>query len=328
MFDIRRREFITFLGGAAAAWPLAARAQQSIKLVRIGYLEPGSTSVDRVYLEAFRAGLRDLGYVEGKNFVIEDRWADGNYERLPALAEELVRLNVNVIVAQASPAALAAKKATATIPIVAMSGDLLGSGLVASLNRPGGNVTGLTFFQPEVTAKRIELLREIIPQSSRVAVLFNPNNTLAPLAIQTMALTATSLKLELQQFEVRRSEEFASAFSAMNARRADAVVVVDDSLIFNSYNLVADLAMAQRLPSIALPNFPEAGGLMGYGVDWAAESRKLALFVHKIIRGATPDHLPVEQATKFKLVINLKVAKTLGIAIPSLLLSWADEVIE
>jgi putative ABC transport system substrate-binding protein len=173
-----------------------------------------------------------------------------------------------------------------------MSGDLLGSGLVASLNRPGGNVTGLTFFQPEVNAKRIELLREIIPQSSRVAVLFNPNNTLAPLAIQTMALTATSLKLELQQFEVRRS---ASAFSAMNARRADAVVVVDDSLIFNSYNLVADLAMAQRLPSIALPNFPEAGGLTGYGVDWAAESRKLALFVLKIIGGGRPTTCPLSR---------------------------------
>jgi putative ABC transport system substrate-binding protein len=327
---MRRREFIPLLGGVLA-WPLAAHAQQPTKVIRIGFLDPDFASNQEVYNERFRAGLRALGYLEGKNIIIEFRYAERNFERLSALAAELVHLGVDVLVTYSNPGVLAAKQATTTIPIVMLiSGDAVGAGLVASLNRPGGNVTGQTFFIPELNAKRLELLKELLPEIRRVAVLANPSNPVTLRVLPAMALTAASLELELQQFGATRSDELASAFLDMGKRRSQAVVVIDDAFLANpnTARAIVDLATAQRFPSIGFLELAEAGGLMSYGVDFFDISRDAAVFVHKIIKGAKPEQLPVEQPTKFKFVINLKTAKALGITIPLTLLARADEVIE
>ena len=327
---MRRRELIPLLGGALA-WPLATHAQQPTKVTRIGFLDPDFASNQEVYNERFRAGLRAFGYLEGKNIIIEFRYAEGNHERLSALAAELVHLGVDVLVTYSNPGVLAAKQATTTIPIVMLiSGDAVGSGLVASLNRPGGNVTGRTFFIPELNAKRLELLKELLPEVRRVAVLVNPSNPVTLRILPAMALTAASLELELQQFGATRSDELASAFLDMGKRQAQAVAVVDDGFLTNpnTARAIVDLATAQRFPSIGFLELAEAGGLMSYGVDFFDISRDAAVFVHKIIKGAKPKQLPVEQPTKFKFVINLKAAKALGITIPVTLLARADEVIE
>jgi putative tryptophan/tyrosine transport system substrate-binding protein len=325
---MRRREFFTVLG-SAVAWPLAARAQQPLKAARIGLLGPGFASGAAASVEGFRAGLRDLGYVEGGNIVIEFRWADGYYERLPQLAAELVRLNVDVLVAVGAPSVIAAKRATTTIPIVmAHSADAVRLGLVDSLNRPGGNVTGNTFFMPELNAKRLEFLKDALPGSSRIAVLLNANSPITPAVLETMGLAAKSLNLDLQQFEVQKPDEFATAFSAMGTRRADAVVVVDDPITVTRVGSIVELATALRLPSIGFLELAEAGGLMAYGVNFVEMFRRVAVFVDKIIKGAKPDELPVEQPTRIKFVINLKTANALGLTIPHLLFARADEVIE
>jgi putative ABC transport system substrate-binding protein len=322
---MRRRDFIPLIM-AATAWPFAVCAQQT-KVTRIGFLSPASPSNRAVLVEAFRAGLRELGYVEGKNIVIEFRWAEGNYDRLPALATELVHLQVDVLMTHSNPGVLAAKQATTTIPIIMIiSGDAVGSGLVRSLNRPGGNVTGQTFFNPELNAKRLEFLKEMLPQIHSVATLFNPNNPIAQRVLQAMALMAVSLKLEIKHLELRQSDELASAFSQM-VKHVDAVVVIDDP-IFGDGKSIVDLAMAQKIPAIGYPELAEAGGLMAYGVDYVEIYRHAAVFVDKIAKGAKPDDLPVEQPTSFKLVINLKTAKALGLAISPSLLARADEVIE
>jgi putative ABC transport system substrate-binding protein len=323
---MRRREFIPLLGGALA-WPLAAHAQQPTKVIRIGFLDPDFASNQEVYNERFRARLRAFGYLEGKNIIIEFRYAEGNHERLSALAAELVHLGVDVLVTYSNPGVLAAKQATTTIPIVMLiSGDAVGSGLVASLNRPGGNVTGRTFFIPELNAKRLELLKELLPEIRRVAVLVNPSNPVTLRILPAMALTAASLELELQQFGATRSDELASAFSDMGKRQAQAVAVVDDGFLTNpnTARAIVDLATARRFPSIGFLELAEAGGLMSYGVDFFGISRDAAVFVHKIIKGAKPEQLPVEQPIKFKFVINLKTAKALGITIPLTLLARAD----
>jgi putative ABC transport system substrate-binding protein len=327
---MRRREFIPLLGGALA-WPLAAHAQQPTKVIRIGFLEPDGASDDDVYIESFRAGLRAFGYLEGKNIILEFRSAEGNFERLSALAAELVHLGVDVLVTYSNPGVLAAKQATTTIPIVMIiCGDAVGSGLVASLNRPGGNVTGRSFFAPELNSKRLELLKELLPEIRRVAVLVNPTNPVRLRILPAMALTAASLELELQQVGATRSDELASAFLDMGKRRAQAVVVIEDAFLTspNTARAIVDLATAQRFPSIGFLELAEAGGLMSYGVDHFDIFRDAAVFVHKIIKGAKPEQIPVEQPAKFKFVINLKTAKALGIAIPLTLLARADEVIE
>jgi len=327
---MRRREFITLLGGAAAAWPIATRAQQSGKVARIGFLGLTSTSGFASRIEGFRQGLRDLGYVEGTNAVIEYRWADGNYARLPELAAELVRSNVDVIVTHATPGSLAAKRATTTIPIVmALVGDAVASGLVASLARPGGNITGQSFFNPELRAKRIELLKEVMPNLTRVAVLLNPDNPAAmgP-ELQAMEITARYLKMELQPFPVRGPNEFESAFEKMEQAHAEAVETSDEPIFTGYIGAIAALATRRRLLSIGPKEVAQAGGLMGYGVDVLATYRHAAVFVDKILKGAKPADLPIEQATKFELVINLKTAKTLGLTVPYPLLARADEVIE
>ena len=325
-----RRKLLIALGAGALAAPLTSFAQQKGKVWRIGFLGAASASGMAGRVEALRAGLRDLGYVEGKNIVIEFRWAEGKYERFPELAAELVRLKVEVIVTAGSSAILAAKSATTTIPIVmASSGDVIALGLVASLARPGGNVTGVTGFGPEATAKRLELLRDAFPRTRQVAVLLNPDNPIAMrVTFPAMEAAAKSLKLELQQFPVRGPGDIDSAFAAMAKRRVDAVVSTDDGVLVANFGAIAKLAAKMRLPSIAGTEFVEAGGLMAYGANRFELFRRAAYFVDRILKGAKPADLPVEQATRFETVLNQKTAKALGLQFPQAVLARADRVIE
>jgi putative ABC transport system substrate-binding protein len=331
---MQRREFFTFLGGAAAAssvsWSRAALAQQpSAKVFRIGYLGLLTAGSLPKRMEAFRASLRDLGYQEGRDYVIEYRWADGKYDQLPALLADLIRLKVDVIVTHGTPGVLAAKQATTTIPIVmAVVGDALGSGIVSSLARPGGNVTGLTFFNPELAAKRVELLKEAIPGLTDVGILLNLTNPMNEPVLPQMSRVAQPLKLELHQFDVRAPTELEGAFAAMAAKRVGALVVIDDAILLSSAPAVAVLALKQRLPSCGWPDFAIDGGLMAYGVDFPDMFRRAATFVDKILKGAKPGDLPIERSTKFETIVNLKTAKTLGLTIPYNLVARADEVIE
>jgi putative ABC transport system substrate-binding protein len=327
---IRRREFIFTLGGAAAAWPLAARAQQLGKVPRIGFLGAASASGYARQLEGFRLGLRDLGYVEGTNIVIEYRWAQGKYEHLRELAAELIRSNVDVIVTHGTPGALAAKQANAAIPIVlALVGDPVAAGIVASLARPGGNITGQSFFAPELAAKRIQLLKQLMPQMTRIAAFMNPSNPGGVGGeLQAMETAAKSLKMELKQVLVRGPNEFESAFEQMQQESVAAVAISDDGMLIANIIAIAALATKRRLVSIGNKEFAQAGGLMGYGVDFFATFRRAAVFVDRILKGAKPADIPIEQATKFEVVINLKTAKALGLDVPPTLLATADEVIE
>ncbi len=321
------RIFTLTLALALLAAPLPVEAQQAAKIPRVGFL--GATSGSDPRVEAFRQGLRDLGYVEGKNLIIEYRWAEGRYDRLPALAAELVGLPVDLLVCHGTPGTWAAKRATATTPIVmATSGDAVANGLIASLARPGGNITGTTFFSPEVTAKRLELLQEVVPLLRRVGVLVNPSDPGTTAILRAMVLTGTSLNVALDQFEVRGPSEFEGAFTAMAQRRIDALVTTNDGTFVANRRRLADFAAQRRLPSAGFKEFAQAGGLMAYGVDFAELYRRAAVFVDKILRGAKPPDLPVEQPTRFDLVINLKTAKTLGLTIPQSLLMRADEVIQ
>jgi len=325
---MNRRTIITLLGGAAA-WPLAARAQPAAKIFRIGYV--GTLAADSLpkLPEAFRAGLRDLGYEEGRDIVIEFRWADGHYERLPALFSELIRLNVDVIVTYGTAGSLAAKQATTTIPIVfATAGDAVASGLVASLAQPGGNVTGTTHFIPELSAKQLELLKDAIPGLTDVAVLLNPANPVNEPVVPVMRQTAHSLKMELHQFGVRGPAELEDAFAAMAAKQVGALAIIDDATLIANAVGIAKLASEERLPASGWPDFAVAGGLMGYGVNYLDLFRRAASFVDKILKGTKPSDIPVERATKFETILNLKTAKALGIEMPISLLLRADEVIE
>jgi putative ABC transport system substrate-binding protein len=309
--------------------PLGVEAQQTAKVPRIGFLGLASASSFGKQVEALRAGLRDLGYLEGKNVVIDYRWAEGKYDRLSDLAGELVRLRVEVIVTHGTPGALAAKRATTTIPIVVVtSADAVASGLVESLARPGGNITGSTYFIPELSAKRLEIFKEAFPHTSRMAVLVNPDNPAMVPIIQAMELTARSLKMGLQQFPVRGPNEFDGAFSAMTKSRVDAVAIIEEPMFQANAGVLAGLAMQKRLPSAGFKEFAEAGGLLGYGVDIVGLFRRAAYFVDRILKGAKPADLPIEQPTKFELVINLKTAKALGLTIPPSVLGRADKVIQ
>jgi putative ABC transport system substrate-binding protein len=324
---VKRRQFITLLGGAAA-WPLAARAQQSGKVYRIGFL--GVTSLaeygDRV--EAVRTGLRRLGYEEGKNIVIHYRWAEGRYERLPELAAELVQLNVDVIVTHSTPGSRAAKDATSTIPIVANSGDPVEAGLVDSLARPGGNLTGTTFFFAEICAKRVELIKEAIPAMNRLAVLVNPANPSNRIALSVMQHTARALQVELVPLEIKVRDDIAAATASVAARHASALVIVEDPVSISNDRWTAELALQNKLPMVGFKPHAQGGALMDYGVDVTDQFYRLAAFVDKILKGTPPTELPIERAVKFDLVVNLKTAKALGIELPAALLVRADEVIE
>jgi putative ABC transport system substrate-binding protein len=325
---MRRREFITILGGAAA-WPVAARGQQPHKVARIGFLGAASATSYANQLRGFRQGLAALGYVEGTTVLIEYRWAEGKIERLPELALELVRSNLDVIVTHGTPGILAAKQATATIPIVmATSGDAEASGLVASLARPGGNVTGSTFFNPEIVAKRFELLKETLPGLTEVGLLLNPANPINEPIIPMIKPTAQALGLEVHPFGVRGPAEFEGAFAAIAAKRVGAVVIIDDATLIANAPAVSNLALQQRLPSSGWPDYAVAGGVIGYGVNFPDMFRRAATFVDKILKGTKPADLPVERATTFKTIVNLKTAKALGLDVPTATLVRADEVIE
>ena len=313
------------------AGPSFADAQPASKVQRIGYLLGTSSTVSSRPVETFRQGLRGLGWVEGQNVVIEYRSADGRYDRLPDLAADLVRLKVDIIVAAGTAATTAAKNAARAIPIVMIGvGDPVGLELIASLARPGGNVTGLTFsVGMETAGKGLELLKEALPKVRRVAVLTNPANPGQPLALKNVKAAARSLGMQLQLLEARGPDEFDGAFAAMVKERVGALLVVSEAM-FNHHRVrLADLAARNKLPSMhGFREDAEAGGLMSYGPDLADLFRRSATYVDKILKGAKPGDLPVEQPTKFELVINLKVAKALGLTIPASVLSRADQVIE
>ena len=327
---MERRTFLAMVSGSLLAAPLAAEAQQAAKIARIGYLSSSSATTSRV-VEAFRQGLREFGWVEGQNIVIDWRFAEGRFDRLPDLAAELVRLKVDVIAAGPTPAAVAAKNATGTIPIVMIGvGDPVGLGLIASLARPGGNVTGVSFsVDLEIFGKGLELLKEIVPRVRRVAVLSNPANPAQALTIKDVKAAGRSLGVQLQLLEARGPNEFDGAFAAMAKERAEALLVVSDSMFLLHRARLADLAAKNQLPSMyGVREFVEAGCLMSYGPSIVANYRRAAFFVDKILKGAKPADLPVEQPTKFELAINLKTAKALGLTIPQSLLQRADQVIE
>jgi putative ABC transport system substrate-binding protein len=323
---------IVLLVAAVLVVPFAGEAEQAASLPRVGVLMPASLSDPRIppYVQAFRQGLRELGYMEGQNIAIEFRWAEGQYDRLPALAAELVRLKVNVIVAPSSPATQAAKQATGAIPIVMVSvGDPVAGGFVASLARPGGNITGLSLMSPELVGKQLELLEEVVPKVSRVALLGNPANPAVAPVVQHAQDVARALRVRLQVLETRDPREIESAFAAITTERAGAVIVLLDSVTLDHRRRIADHAIRRRLPTVAgLSEFAEAGGLLAYGPSLADQYRRAAAYVDKILKGAKPADLPVEQPTKFELVINLKTAKALGLTIPQSVLLRADEVIQ
>jgi putative ABC transport system substrate-binding protein len=324
----RRREFITLLGGAAA-WPLALRAQQRAKVPRIGFLHYGSPGPSPE-VDAFRQGLRDLGYREGKNINVEYRFASGRVDRLPELAAELVHLKPDVIVTPATAASLAAKHATGTIPIViAGVADAVGAGLVASIARPGGNVTGLTSISAELGGKRLELLKGVVPKAFRVAVLHDPGERSNVLILQELEAAAPALGLTLQPLEVRELGELEGAFVTMSRERADALFGAPGVLTFEHRKTVVGLAAKSEIPTLwGHRQFVDVGGLMSYAVNFYDQCRRAATYVDQILKGAMPGDLPVQQPTKYELVINLKTAKALGLEIPPTLLARADEVIE
>jgi putative tryptophan/tyrosine transport system substrate-binding protein len=324
---MNRREFLGTLAGGVLAVPRAAQAQQTGKVYRIGMLERTSAAIGAANLGGFQQGLRELGYVEGKNLVIEYRSADGRDERFPGLAAELVRLKVDLILTRGTPAALAAKNATGTIPVVIIGvGDPVGQGVVAGLARPGGNVTGLSAVVTELYAKRVQLLRDLVPRAARIAALFNMSNPAIPPQWKEVETAARSLNLQPQLLDVRKPEDLGPAFDAATRHRADMLVVGLETLTLTSQQTIVDLAARHRLPAMyASTEF--AGGLIVYGVHYPDQYRLAAGFADKIFKGAKPADLPVEQPTKFEMVINLKTAKALGLTIPQSVLGRADEVI-
>jgi ABC-type uncharacterized transport system substrate-binding protein len=327
---MKRREFITLLGGAAA-WPLAARAQQPVgKVARVGFMGNSTAVLEANLVGPFRDGLRELGYQEGRNILIEYRWAEGNYERFPALVAELLALPVDVIVTAGTPATLAVKKATSTVPLVMIAvGDPVGIGIVSSLARPGANITGLSSIAPDLEGKRLELLREVIPKLSRVALFLNPLNEFHTVSVRQAFAAAQALGIKLQALEVRTSEEVAGAFAAIVREKPDALLILADRVFLHNRKRMMDFATEHSLPSVnAYRELVEAGGLMSYGPSYEDMHRRAADYVDKILKGVKPGDLPVEQPTKFTLILNLKSARTLGIDVPPMLLARADEVIE
>jgi putative ABC transport system substrate-binding protein len=327
---VRRREFITLLGGAATAWPLAARAQQAAKVYRIGFLGNSTAVLEADLVGPFREGLRDLGYVEGQNILIEYRWAEGEYERFPALTAELIALRVDVIVTAGTPASLAVQKAATSIPLVMVAvGDPVATGLVASLGRPGGNITGLTSISSEMAGKRLELLREVVPKLSHVAVLWNAASPIQVIDERETRGAAQALGMKMLSLGVRSREEIEDALTTIVREQPGALLVLADRLFLHHRTSIMDFAAQRRLPGVhAYRELVEAGGLMSYGPSYADMHRRAASYVDRILKGSKPADLPVQAPVKFELVINLKTANALGLAIPAMLLGRADEVIE
>ena len=327
---MERRTFIGVIAGGLLAAPLAAEGQQAAKVPRIGFLGNSTAALEANLVGPFREGLRDLGYVEGRNILIEYRWAEGQYERFPALIAELVVLKVDVIVTAGTPASLAVKKATTSIPLVMVAvGDPIGVGLVASLARPGGNATGLSSIAPELEGKRLELLREVVPKLSHIAVLWNPDNPFHAGSLKEARAAAQVLGIKVQPLGVRVSEEFPAAFAAILRERPGALLVLADRLFLHNRARIVDFEAKRRLPGVyPYRELVEAGGLMSFGPSYAGMHRQAAHYVDKILKGSKPADLPVEQPTKFELRINLKAAKALGLTIPQTVLLRADEVIQ
>jgi putative tryptophan/tyrosine transport system substrate-binding protein len=328
-FCIGRRELITLLGGTAAVgWPLATRAQQAGKTYRIGWLQPGP--IPDPWVKGFRQGLQEFNYVEGKNLIIEYRWGDGSFDRLPAMARELVGLNPDVIISVNTAALLALQKLTTTIPIVMLgTADPVGLGLVRSLARPGANITGMSVMAPELSQKRLELLKEVVPNLDRVTVLSNPGNPAVILALQETQAAAQALGLTLHSVDVHEPSEIDLALSAIAREPPGALILLIDTMIHSQRVPIVAFAVKHRLPTISpFREFVEAGGLMAYGPQLPDLLRRAVGLIDKILRGERTANLPVQQPTKFELAINLKTANALGIEVPPSLLARADEVIE
>jgi len=327
---MRRREFITLVGGAAAAWPLAARAQQPALPV-IGYLGLGSAVTGTQMLLALRQGLSEAGYIEGRNIVIDPRWAEGRYDRLPALATDFVRRKVAVIIATGGTApALAVKGATTTIPLVfSVTDDPVALGLVASLARPGGNATGVSFLLAELGAKQLGLLRELVPTATRIGLLVNPNNTTSNAQTSNVVTAASALGVKIDVVSAADSREIETAFATLVRNRADALLIGTDPFLYSRRVQLATLASRHAIPTIyPVRENVEIGGLMSYGTSLTEVYHQVAAYTVRILKGAKPADLPVVQSTKFELVINVPTARALGLEIPPMLLARADEVIE
>ncbi|HEY7246164.1 MAG TPA: ABC transporter substrate-binding protein [Xanthobacteraceae bacterium] len=324
---MRRREFIRLVGGAAAAWPFAARAQQP-RVWRIGVLATRPPTPPT--LSAFRDGLRGRGYVEGQNLSIDVRWPQGTFEHDPSPVAELLNSNVDVIVAQGTPTVIAVRHATSTIPIVMVAvADPVGFGFIASLARPGGNITGLTNIAVELSAKLMELFTELVPGMKRVGLLRNPNNPYATMALRETEDAVRKLNMQVEVVDAQTSDEFERAFALLRAKSADGVVVLPDATEVEQSRRIAELAQSARLPTaFQRRENVDAGGLLSYGVDINNQFRQTAFYVDRILKGEKPAELPVMQPTKFELVINLKTAKTLGLTVPLIMQMTADELIE
>jgi putative ABC transport system substrate-binding protein len=326
---MRRREFIGLVGGVATAWPLIVRGQQAGKLPTIGFLSAGAASGSAPFVAAFVQRLKELGWTEGQSVAIEYRWAEGRNARMAEIAAEFVRLKVDVILAQGNAAAVAAQKATSVVPIVfPASADPVGTGLVASLAQPGGNVTGLSIQGTDTAGKRIGLLREVVPNLRRVAIMANAGNSSSILEMQEIEAAARASGLAVATIEIRRIEDIAAGFAGLK-ERTDALLITGDAFLTANRTSIAILAASSKLPTIHfLREFVEAGGLMSYGPSFSTMFRRAADMVDKILRGTKPGDIPVEQPTKFDLVVNLTTAKAIGLAFPPTVLSIADEVIE
>jgi putative tryptophan/tyrosine transport system substrate-binding protein len=325
---VRRREFVSLLGSAAAVWPLAARAQQPKRPRRVGFLRTEKPPAP--WMDAFQKALRELGYEEGKNLLFEYRWAGGDDNRLPELASDLVRLNVDVIVVSGTPAILALKKATTTIPtVMAAAGDPVGTGIVKSLAYPGGNITGMSNMIPDVGGKRLQLLTDLAPTAAHIGIIWNANNPFTQLAIHESENAARKLNVRLQSMQVRTAADFDSTFETGSREQIDSLIVVEDPLTIGHRRQIIDFAAKLRIPAVyGAKTFVDAGGFVSFGASFPDLYRRTAFYVDKILKGAKPGELPIEQPTKFELVINRKTASVLGLNIPDKLLALADEVIE
>jgi putative tryptophan/tyrosine transport system substrate-binding protein len=326
---MRRRDVIKLLGGIATL-PLAARAQQLKKIARIGFLGNSTAALEANLIGPFGEGLRALGYEDGRNIVIEYRWAEGNYERFPSLVAELLASNVDVLVTAGTPASLAIKKATTSVPVVMIAaGDPIGTGLVPSLAEPGGNLTGLSSIAPDLEGKRLELLREILPKLSHVGMFINSGNPFHATSLYQARTAAQTLRITLQVLDVRASEDLDGAFAAILKERPEALLILADRVFLHNRARMMDFATQYRLPNVnGYHELAEAGGLMSFGPSYEEMHRRAATYVDKILKGAAPADLPIEQPTKFTLVLNRKSAKALGVDMPPTLLARADEVIE
>jgi putative ABC transport system substrate-binding protein len=324
---MKRREFITVLG-CAVAWPLASRAQGRIP--RVGFMGNSTAALEANLVDSFREGLRELGYEEGRNIAIEYRWADGQYERFAALVTELIAAKVDVIVTAGTPAALAVKKATSTVPLVMVAvGDPVGTGLVPSLARPDGNLTGFSSVAPDLEGKRLELLREIVPSVSRIAVFLNSVNPFHATSMRQAQTAGKTLGIKVQQYDIRKSEDLDGAFAAIRKERPDALLILADRVFLHNRERIVDFTGEQHLPNVnAYKELVEAGGLISYGPSYEDMHKRAAIYVDKILKGAKPADLPIEQPSKFTFMVNLKAAKALGVTVPSQLLGLADELID